>query len=132
MFQSNAAYLVRLALTDQYSSASPVMLSGATCGGCKGLVFELPSEYTCNSKESSSQTQAYGFISHVSKDQWHCVELEENGRIRISTIPEQSSSDDMTLGWRVLFQVGAIVEKKRIEQRPTGHCDFRDMSLFRL
>ncbi|XP_062508735.1 uncharacterized protein LOC134184971 [Corticium candelabrum] len=133
MFQSNVSYMVRLALTDQYCSASPVW---STRDACKGLLFELPSEYTYNSQESCHQTRAYGVISYNSKNQWHCVELEDNGRMRVSTTPEQASSDDMTLGWRVLFEVGAIVESRdaRVQQLVAScrHSDRRDVPLFQL
>jgi hypothetical protein len=116
--------MVRLALTDQYCPAVPI-IRDTDSNGCRGLVFELPSEYTCNS--SSSQTRAYGFIAQGSKDQWHCVEVEENGKLSICRYPEQASSDDMTLGWRVLFQVGAIVEKKLVH-RQSGFINLSDVT----
>jgi hypothetical protein len=124
MFQCSSSYMVRLALTDQYCPAVPI-IRDTDSNGCRGLVFELPSEYTCNS--SSSQTRAYGFIAQGSKDQWHCVEVEENGKLSICRYPEQASSDDMTLGWRVLFQVGAIVEKKLVH-RQSGFINLSDVT----
>ena len=110
-FDPSALYQVQLALSDERCVASQVLRVPDPESGYCGLLFELPSEYLPSKPKTGGDKKRFGFVYHSNKAQWYGVEFDSlSGKMHITSAPPENDSDDMNLGWKVLFQVDSIHE----------------------